>query len=135
MAVVGTWFSKVQEGAPVSEWKGVTASNDKGEVLGIDLHAVDPDLTARHRIPNLEHLDFRGFSEVSQQYLCQIAKDYVRNKSLCVDFQGILKFGDADLHIFVETRVQWHKLNIGGTSATEAGIHTLSKSCPDLLVK
>ena len=94
------------------------------------MHSLCGDTT-----PNLEFLDFRGMTRVPQQYLRQIAKDYAHNKELCVNFEGVLELDDADLHIFAEAGVQWHKLDIGGTIVTEAGIRALSKSCPNLQVK
>ena len=120
---------------PVSEWKGVTGSNDKGEVLGIDLHAVDPELTARHRLPNLEQLSFRGFERVGQKYLQQLAKDYKRHKKLCVDFRGVAEFNDDSLRVLSDAGVQWSNLDLGGTNVTEAGILGLAKDNPNMLVR
>ena len=120
---------------PVSEWKGVTGSNDKGEVLGIDLHAVDPELTARHRLPNLEQLSFRGFERVGQKYLQQLAKDYKRHKKLCVDFRGVAEFNDDSLRVLSDASVQWSNLDLGGTNVTEAGILGLAKDNPNMLVR
>jgi hypothetical protein len=120
---------------PVSEWKGVTGSNDKGEVLGIDLHAVDPELTARHRLPNLEQLSFRGFERVGQKYLQQLAKGYKRHKKRCVDFRGVAELNDDSLRVLSDAGVQWSNLDLGGTNVTEAGILGLAKDNPNMLVR
>jgi uncharacterized protein YjbI with pentapeptide repeats len=125
------WY---QDNTPLREWEGV-ASNDSNEVVGMELRIVDPEHTARHRLPNLEHLIFRGFKRVPQQYIRQISKDYAHNKSLCVDFQGVSELGDAELQVFANAGVRWRKLDISGTSATETGICSLFKNTPDLEVK
>jgi hypothetical protein len=127
---LANWLTEL----PVLEWKGVTASNDKDEVLGIDLHVVDPELTARHRLPNLELLSFRGFDRVGLKYLQQLAKDYGRHKKLCLDFRGVGEFNDDSLQFLSGAGVQW-KMDLGETTVTAAGVLGLAERCPNMLVK
>ena len=113
----------------------MTGSNYKGEMLGIDLHAVNPELTARHRLPNLEQLSFRGFERVGQMYLQQLAKDYGRHKKLCVDFRGVAEFNDDSLRVLSDAGVQWSNVDLGGTNVTEAGLLEFVERCPNTLVR
>jgi len=63
--------------------------------------------------------------------MSQLLKDY-KYHDLTIDLSGRSDVDDAMIQHF--TGVQW-KLDLGGTSVTEAGILELVKTCPNLLVK
>ena len=66
--------------------------------------------------------------------MSQLLKDY-KYHDLTIDLSGRIDVDDAMLHQhFTGGDVQW-KLDLGGTSVTEAGILELVKTCPNLLVK